>query len=677
MHRTTRSLPTIVRGPPSPLPALAILLLVAGCYTGSGTRNNSSGNEGSVAISYNVKVTLPVGGTVRSADGRIVCGTGGTACGPVAYPWGQDVSLTAIPDPTRRFLSWADDCSGSGTCTVGTAQYGADKTVVAIFPPLAVSPGVYFFVTVARPAGGTISSSDGTLHCGSGGSICGPAHFPWNGQVTLVATPDAGNTRVGWAGDCSGAGPCTLSSNPASDKSLSFVFADATGAIIPGPAPLLGGGGTCTPVTCRSGIDCGTVADGCGGTLSCGSSCVGTQTCGGSGVPSLCGGGTSTGLFLSGFFPVGVDGPIETDFALWSGRGMNTIVRGPPGPRGYSLATYEAYIEGWNVSNPGAPFRRIREPLPGWGAGTDSNGYDAVNVAASSPASDASIPYNSLLAWSQPDEPDINGGLAGNLTWLQQYSAKWRAADPKRPIYLNFGGNDFLVTGQNYAAAIASADWISNDVYPYTGLWWDPNNMGNPAVVGLILDAVSALTDKPKIQWIECGNASSQRFAEGPTGPQVRTMIWNAIIHGARGYVCWISDTDNGFNNSVTGAEGREISATNAWIGALSTVLQDQIIAPTQTGPNDAWGRGMIHVGGRRTSAGNFYIVQNVSNTTSFTGSIALPGAGVAAGATIYGQGPSWPDMADVSATTCSNCIVNDSITDTLEPNAVHVIQVR
>jgi hypothetical protein len=201
--------------------------------------------------------------------------------------------------------------------------------------------------------------------------------------------------------------------------------------------------------------------------------------------------------------------------------------------------------------------------------------------------------------------------------------------------------------------------------------------MNNPAVVGLILDKMSAMTDKPKIQWIECGNASSSRFAEGPTGPQIRTMIWNAIIHGARGYVCWISDTNNNFNNSVSAAEGAEIAATNVWIGALATVLQDQIIPPAQTGPNDAWGRGMIHVGGRRTSVGNYYFVQNVSNTASFTGSIALPQIGAATGATIYGQGPSWPGTADVSTTTCTGCIVNGSITDTLEPNAIHVYQVH
>jgi C1A family cysteine protease len=51
------------------------------------------------------------------------------------------------------------------------------------------------------------------------------------------------------------------------------------------------GTGTCTPTTCAAqGKDCGTVSDGCGGTLSCGS-CTAPQTCGGGGVANVCGGG--------------------------------------------------------------------------------------------------------------------------------------------------------------------------------------------------------------------------------------------------------------------------------------------------------------------------------------------------------------------------------------------------
>ena len=51
--------------------------------------------------------------------------------------------------------------------------------------------------------------------------------------------------------------------------------------------------GPCTPTTCAAlGKNCGNPADGCGGTLSCGS-CTSPQTCGGGGVANLCGAASS------------------------------------------------------------------------------------------------------------------------------------------------------------------------------------------------------------------------------------------------------------------------------------------------------------------------------------------------------------------------------------------------
>ncbi len=53
-------------------------------------------------------------------------------------------------------------------------------------------------------------------------------------------------------------------------------------------------GSTCTPTTCAAaGKNCGSISNGCGGTLSCGS-CTSPQTCGGGGVANVCGGGTAS-----------------------------------------------------------------------------------------------------------------------------------------------------------------------------------------------------------------------------------------------------------------------------------------------------------------------------------------------------------------------------------------------
>jgi hypothetical protein len=60
-----------------------------------------------------------------------------------------------------------------------------------------------------------------------------------------------------------------------------------------------GGGGTanvcgCTPTTCAAaGANCGSISNGCGGTIDCGS-CTAPQTCGGGGTANVCGGATCT-----------------------------------------------------------------------------------------------------------------------------------------------------------------------------------------------------------------------------------------------------------------------------------------------------------------------------------------------------------------------------------------------
>jgi hypothetical protein len=66
--------------------------------------------------------------------------------------------------------------------------------------------GQSFLVTVYPPTGGTVTSADGQIACGSasGATRCGPASYPWGETVALTATPDAGMMFGMWAGDCSG-----------------------------------------------------------------------------------------------------------------------------------------------------------------------------------------------------------------------------------------------------------------------------------------------------------------------------------------------------------------------------------------------------------------------------------------------------------------------------------------
>ena len=89
--------------------------------------------------------------------------------------------------------------------------------------PTATSPapgefGSTFLVSVSRPWGGTLTTADGRIRCGtlgSGDDLCDPVSVPWDGALTITATPDPRFRFVGWAADCGGEAPtCTLSLSP-------------------------------------------------------------------------------------------------------------------------------------------------------------------------------------------------------------------------------------------------------------------------------------------------------------------------------------------------------------------------------------------------------------------------------------------------------------------------------
>jgi hypothetical protein len=62
-----------------------------------------------------------------------------------------------------------------------------------------------------------------------------------------------------------------------------------------------GSSGTCTPTTCAAhGANCGSISDGCGGTLTCGS-CTAPATCGGGGTPNVCGTSSGSNSYTTNF----------------------------------------------------------------------------------------------------------------------------------------------------------------------------------------------------------------------------------------------------------------------------------------------------------------------------------------------------------------------------------------
>ncbi len=76
--------------------------------------------------------------------------------------------------------------------------------------------GVSYFVSVSRPVGGTITSADGLIDCGTAGgakNLCAPVSYAWGATAVLSAKADDGQYFQSWAGECGGAvadGGCRL-----------------------------------------------------------------------------------------------------------------------------------------------------------------------------------------------------------------------------------------------------------------------------------------------------------------------------------------------------------------------------------------------------------------------------------------------------------------------------------
>src|SRR5262249_17366319 len=128
-----------------------------------------------------------------------------------------------------------------------------------------------------------------------GGGVTLPGAAPAGGAAVTLSSSSVSNAQVPTSVTVApGQTQATFTATTGPTCSLSSVVITAAYGGVSQQNALFFNTATCTPTTCAAqGKNCGTIADGCGGALSCGT-CTPPQTCGGGGVAHACGGGTMT-----------------------------------------------------------------------------------------------------------------------------------------------------------------------------------------------------------------------------------------------------------------------------------------------------------------------------------------------------------------------------------------------
>jgi antitoxin (DNA-binding transcriptional repressor) of toxin-antitoxin stability system len=320
---TPTSLVTLEPGGQEPPPAEILSMVM---------NPTSTGPDGAGFMDITLAGPAPASGepiTVTSSDpaiAQIVAGSQPVVSGSCNNSVGNIVFRTPKNVPKTETITISASAGAPGQAPV-TAPF----TVNAGCVPTGCSGGPTCG-TQSDGCGGTITGC-GCFNIPNTNQVCGPnntciANPAWGitGMTVNPSSVPGGRTSIATitaSGPApAGGGNITLNSDnsfvqvppfvtmPAGATSMTFTITTSTLATGTTTSDLIAGGGigsagatltvtptvACTPQTCAQlGKTCGSVPNGCGGTLSCGTCGAGT-TCGGGGTANVCGGSASTAV---------------------------------------------------------------------------------------------------------------------------------------------------------------------------------------------------------------------------------------------------------------------------------------------------------------------------------------------------------------------------------------------
>lgn len=203
-----------------------------------------------------------------------------------------------------------------------------------------------------------------------------------------------------------------------------------------------------------------------------------------------------------------------------------------------------------------------------------------------------------IVAWMHNDEPDNAQSRGARLGFgspippakiVADYQ-KLKAADPSRPVLLNLGQgvawDDWYGRGrrtrhpEDYPEYLKGCDLASFDIYPV--------NHQSKAVAGnlwFVARGVERLREwtgdqKPVWACIECTRIGN--LDRKPTPAEVRTEVWMALIHGARGLIYFAHQFKPRFIEAALLEDAEMVAAVTA-LNRQITELAPVLNSPTLT----------------------------------------------------------------------------------------------
>jgi hypothetical protein len=272
-----------------------------------------------------------------------------------------------------------------------------------------------------------------------------------------------------------------------------------------------------------------------------------------------------------------------------------------------------------------------------------------------------------IVGWMHGDEPDNAQSLGRGKGYgppipperIVEGYRKIRQADPERPVMLNLGqgvawdgwyGRGVRTNHpEDYPQYLKGCDIASFDIYPAShekeeiagNLWYVPQGV----------DRLRRWTEGRKDVWCCIETTRIDNVDRKPTPQQVRSEVWMALIHGARGIIYFAHQFKPTFIEAGLLADeemARGVAAVNRQIHELAPVLNSPD-APGGASVASSEGRVPIDFVVKRL-AGQTHLFTVAMRDLETTGTFRLPDQGnvrvevLGEGRTIEAVGGRWED---------------------------------